>query len=123
MMKMIRLEEAALLISVYVISLLLGFNWWLFWVFLLIPDVSMLGYLSGPRPGAFIYNLFHHRAIALIIAFAGYFTGLTWLLFIGIILFGHSTMDRIFGYGLKYSDDFKHTHQGWIGQEKVGKGL
>ncbi|WP_206365138.1 DUF4260 family protein [Sphingobacterium corticibacterium] len=23
-------------------------------------------------------------------------------------------MDRIFGYGLKYLDDFKHTHLGWI---------
>ena len=30
----------------------------------------------------------------------------------GIILFGHASMDRIFGYGLKFSDNFKHTHLG-----------
>lgn len=27
-------------------------------------------------------------------------------------------MDRIFGYGLKYSDDFKHTHLGMIGKKE-----
>jgi hypothetical protein len=34
---------------------------------------------------------------------------------IGVILFGHSAMDRIFGYGLKFDDDFKNTHLGRIG--------
>ncbi|TAG51385.1 MAG: DUF4260 family protein, partial [Runella slithyformis] len=33
---------------------------------------------------------------------------------IGIILFAHSAMDRIAGYGLKYEDAFKHTHLGWL---------
>jgi hypothetical protein len=32
----------------------------------------------------------------------------------GVILFGHSSMDRIFGYGLKYSDSFQHTHLGML---------
>lgn len=30
--------------------------------------------------------------------------------FTGIILLMHSAMERIFGYGLKFEDDFKHTH-------------
>jgi hypothetical protein len=34
----------------------------------------------------------------------------------GLILFGHSSMDRILGYGLKYSDSFQHTHLGMIGR-------
>lgn len=34
-----------------------------------------------------------------------------------IILFGHWAIGRIFGYGLKYGDDFKHTHLGWIGRK------
>ncbi len=29
---------------------------------------------------------------------------------IGIILFAHQTMDRIAGFGLKFFDNFKHTH-------------
>lgn len=33
----------------------------------------------------------------------------------GVILFAHASMDRIFGYGLKYADDFKHTHLQEIG--------
>jgi GNAT superfamily N-acetyltransferase len=28
------------------------------------------------------------------------------------------TIDRVFGYGLKYPDAFQHTHLGWIGQRK-----
>lgn len=35
--------------------------------------------------------------------------------FPGIILFGHSNMDRIFGCGLKYADSFRHTHLGMLG--------
>jgi hypothetical protein len=31
-------------------------------------------------------------------------------------LLGHSSFDRVLGYGLKYDDDFKHTHLGWIGK-------
>ena len=27
-------------------------------------------------------------------------------------------MDRMFGYGLKYDDAFKHTHLGWIGGQR-----
>jgi hypothetical protein len=34
----------------------------------------------------------------------------------GLILFGHSSMDRVLGYGMKYSDSFQHTHLGMIGK-------
>jgi len=33
------------------------------------------------------------------------------------VLYGHSSFDRLCGYGLKYVDDFKHTHLGWIGKK------
>ncbi|PWT99714.1 MAG: DUF4260 domain-containing protein, partial [Bacteroidetes bacterium] len=35
---------------------------------------------------------------------------------IGTILWSHSCMDRIFGYGLKYENGFKFTHLGVIGK-------
>jgi hypothetical protein len=35
----------------------------------------------------------------------------------GIILFGHSSMDRIFGYGLKLNEGFKFTHLGLVGNK------
>jgi hypothetical protein len=34
----------------------------------------------------------------------------------GIILFGHSSMDRMFSYGLKTFQGFKFTHLGEIGK-------
>ncbi|MEO6611453.1 MAG: DUF4260 family protein [Chitinophagaceae bacterium] len=30
---------------------------------------------------------------------------------------GHSSMDRMFGYGLKTNEGFKYTHLGMIGKE------
>lgn len=36
-----------------------GRSWWLFALLLLVPDVSMVGYLRDARLGAAIYNLGH----------------------------------------------------------------
>jgi hypothetical protein len=36
----------------------------------------------------------------------------------GVILFGHSSMDRMMRYGLKYFTGFRFTHLGKIGKEK-----
>ena len=63
---------------------------------------------------AWSYNLFHHKAIALLVISFGYFSYSNDYLVAGIILFGHSAMDRILGYGLKYADGFKHTHLGTL---------
>jgi hypothetical protein len=41
-----------------------------------------------------------------------------WLQLAGIILFTHSSMDRVFGYGLKYPDSFNNTHLGPIGKAR-----
>ena len=38
------------------------------------------------------------------------------LMFAGTILFGHSSFDRVMGYGLKHEDAFQNTHLGWIGR-------
>ena len=32
------------------------------------------------------------------------------------ILFGHSSFDRVLGYGLKHEDAFQNTHLGRIGR-------
>jgi hypothetical protein len=76
----------------------------------------MLGYLVNARIGAILYNLIHHKALAIALSIAGYFFGVHELTLAGVVLFAHSSMDRVFGYGLKYADDFKHTHLGWIGK-------
>lgn len=112
MKNVIKLEEAGQLgLSVYLFSLL-PYEWYWFLIFLLLPDIGMLGYLVSTKTGAVTYNIFHHKGLAIIIYLVGIMIQLHWLMLVGVILFGHSAMDRIFGYGLKYPDNFKHTHLG-----------
>jgi len=95
----------------------IGLQWWLFPLCLLLPDVSMAGYLINSKIGAWLYNFFHHKLLAVFILVLGFCLKIQIVEFIGVILFAHSAMDRIFGYGLKFKDDFKHTHLGWIGKK------
>ena len=74
----------------------------------------MLGYLVNPRLGAYLYNIFHHKGIALLVGAAGLLTKQPVLMLAGVILFGHAAMDRTMGYGLKYTTSFKQTHLGTL---------
>jgi hypothetical protein len=83
---------------------------------LLAVDVSMVGYLRGPRPGAFLYNLAHNWAVALAVLGVGVAAGSTVAVLAGAVLVAHVGMDRFAGYGLKYPTDFKDTHLGRLGR-------
>ena len=108
----LKTEEGLLFIlSIYLFSLL-TFSWWWFPALILLPDLGMLGYLINNKTGAFTYNLFHHKGIAIVIFLAGIYFHNEILQLTGIIIFGHASLDRLFGYGLKYPDNFKHTHLG-----------
>jgi len=116
MTSIIKLEEIAMFVLATYLFSLLDLAWWWFVVFLLAPDIGMFGYAINNRIGAISYNLFHHKGIAVAVYLLGVYINNEWLLFAGIILFAHSCFDRILGYGLKYSDDFKNTHLGRIGR-------
>ncbi|MEM7738862.1 MAG: DUF4260 domain-containing protein [Deinococcota bacterium] len=118
---LLKLEEAAELGLSLWLFFTLGIAWWLYLLFLLAPDIGMLGYLVSPRTGSLLYNLFHHKGIAIILLIVGLASGLNWLAFIGTLLLGHAALDRVLGYGLKYSDAFGHTHLGWVGQAAKSK--
>lgn len=116
MKTIVKLEELGLFIlGIYLFSLL-NYEWWWFLVLILAPDFSMIGYVFGNKTGAFLYNLFHHKGVAVCLYIIGCFLKLEIVQLIGIILFSHSAMDRIFGYGLKYEKGFKYTHLGEIGK-------
>ena len=118
MKTLIKLEELGLfLFSIYLFSLL-DFPWWFYPLFLFAPDLSMIGYLFGPRVGAITYNLIHHKAIALGLFVAGALLHSPVVALIGVLLLGHSSLDRVLGYGLKYGDAFSHTHLGAIGKNQ-----
>ena len=118
MKRTIQAEELLLfLLSLYGLYLL-NAEWWFYVLLLLGPDVSMIAYLAGNKAGAIVYNIFHHRGLAVLIFLIGFITQFWIVQVIGIILFGHSSMDRLFGYGLKYFSGFKDTHLGKIGSHK-----
>jgi len=117
MKSILKLEEAAMLIlSIYALSLL-HVSWWVYLLILIAPDISFIGYSGGNKVGAFCYNLFHHKGIAIAIFITGFIFKNEWLQIIGIILFGHSSLDRMLGYGLKLNEGFKYTHLGMIGKK------
>jgi hypothetical protein len=117
MKKLISLEEAAMLaLSIYLFSRL-SFGWWVYLALILTPDLSMIGYLVNTRIGAILYNFFHHKGVAICIYVAGLYFQNEVAQLIGLILFGHSSMDRMLGYGLKYPDSFQNTHLGMIGKK------
>lgn len=103
-------------LSIYLFSLL-SYPWWLFLVLFLTPDIGMIGYVIHNKAGAFCYNLFHHKGLAILIYGLGVYVSNELLQFSGIILFGHASFDRILGYGLKYEKGFKFTHLGEIGKK------
>jgi len=83
---------------------------------LLAPDLSMIGYLGGPRLGAITYNALHNLATALGILAIGWFVPIAPLALAGAVLVAHVGMDRSLGYGLKLPSDFRDTHLGRIGR-------
>jgi len=116
MRNLLKLEEAAIFAGT-LIAFYGAFpgDWWVFLLLLFAPDIGMIGYLDGPRLGAITYNLLHHRGIAVAIYFLGVYLENPVIVWIGVIIFLHSTLDRVFGYGLKYADSFQNTHLGPIG--------
>lgn len=117
MNNLLKLEELGqFLLSILLFSQL-DYAWWIFPACILLPDLSMIGYLANPKTGAWLYNFFHHKFVAIAILVSGLGLGNPLIALAGVILFGHSAMDRIFGYGLKFNDDFKNTHLGWIGKK------
>lgn len=93
-----------------------GYDWWWFLVLFFAPDLSMIGYLINTKIGAACYNFAHHLGVAIAVFLLGKYMNINELVLSGGILFAHSAFDRILGYGLKYSDDFKNTHLGRIGK-------
>lgn len=106
----LRLEGLTVLITTVVLYAQLEASWLLFALLLLAPDLAMLAYLFNPRLGALVYNLVHTYVLALALAAVAYFGGFSTLLALALIWLAHIGMDRMVGYGLKYTDDFKHTH-------------
>ena len=112
----LRLEGVAAFVAGLAIFGVAGGSWLLALPLLLVPDLSMVGYVGGPRLGAFTYNLFHTWAMGLVVLGLGVWSGIDAVVLAGAILIAHVGMDRAAGYGLKLPTSFHDTHLGRIGK-------
>ena len=115
---LLKLEEVAIFLFCVFLFSKLNFAWWWFSALLLLPDIGMIGYIINPKTGAFTYNLLHNRFVASLVAFYALTYGNDYWTLTAIILFAHISLDRAFGYGLKYNDAFSNTHLGVIGKKQ-----
>jgi len=111
----LRLEALAILGLALLFYAHGGYGWGRFFLLLLLPDLSLLGYVMGPRVGAMSYNAVHSSVGPLALGAAAWL----WMpaaLPIALIWMAHVGMDRALGYGLKYPSAFGHTHLGIVGR-------
>jgi hypothetical protein len=107
---LLRVEGVALLVLSVLLYRVNGGGWLMFGVLLLTPDLSVLGYLAGPRVGAATYNAFHTYALPAVVGALGMILASPLTVAVALIWFAHIGMDRTVGYGLKYPSSFKDTH-------------
>jgi len=114
----LRLEGAAAFIAGMALFGWLGGPWLFILPLLLLPDLSAVGYLRGPRLGAFTYNVVHNWALGLAVLGVAFAMDSVPLAIAGAVLIAHVGMDRAVGYGLKLSTSFHDTHLGRMGRER-----
>jgi hypothetical protein len=113
----LKLEEVGYFILATFAYLYFGGTPLTFALLILLPDLSMAGYLINPVVGAYTYNVVHHKALSILIFIIGIYIGNQTLILLSTILFAHSSLDRAAGYGLKYKDSFFNTHLGRINKK------
>ena len=96
-----------------------GGNWLFLIPLLLLPDVSAIGYLAGPRIGAFTYNVVHNWVPGFVTLGIGAWLASPEITLAAAILIAHVGMDRAVGYGLKLPSSFHHTHLGRMGRTRA----
>ena len=112
---LLRLEGLVVLAAALAGYSQLGAGWGAFAMMFLLPDLSFLGYLAGPRRGAAAYNAAHSYLGPVALLALGGLAELPVALAVGLIWCAHIGFDRMLGYGLKYGSEFGATHLGRVG--------
>jgi hypothetical protein len=113
---LLRLEGLTLFVGMTLLYAVWGGSWLLYVILFLVPDISIIAYLSGPRFGAMIYNAMHSYMAPMVLMVMGFGFAAPLVLSIAIIWLAHIGIDRALGYGLKYTAGFGFTHLGRIGK-------
>ena len=116
MIRLLRLENAALAALAIGLYWQSGASWWLFAALILVPDLSFIGYLRGPRVGARVYNAAHSWIGPVLAGAAGGLRQQPLAISVALVWAAHIGIDRALGYGLKHESGFSDTHLGRIGR-------
>lgn len=114
-----RAENAAIAVLATVGFVHSGFAWWWLLALFLVFDLSMLGYVASPRLGAWTYNLGHSYLVPAALGAVWWLADARWAGFLTLAWAFHIGVDRLLGYGLKFTDRFTHTHLGEIGPSRA----
>ncbi|WP_127145791.1 DUF4260 domain-containing protein [Pelagibacterium montanilacus] len=95
-----------------------GMAWWAALLFFFAPDLGFLGYLKGPKVGAFVYNAVHIYGLGAGLLALGHLVSAPLLVALGTLWLAHAGFDRALGYGLKTTEGFSFTHLGRIGRRR-----
>ena len=101
----------------------MGGGWVWFVLLILVPDVSLVGYVWGARIGAAMYNAAHNYALPLLFGVVGGALDHRLLVLMSSLWITHIGIDRTLGYGLKYVTSFADTHLGRVGRKPLPSAL
>lgn len=107
---LLRIEGLTVLVTAVTLYAQSHFSWWTFALLLLAPDLAAIGYLVNKKVGSILYNIVHTYLLPAMLILLSFWLNSPLALQLGLIWLTHIGMDRIVGYGLKYSTDFKDTH-------------
>ncbi len=107
---LLRAEGAVLLLLSLGLYAVIDGGWLLFLALILVPDLSILGYLSGARVGAVVYNTVHALVLPALLVGAALLGAGPRFLDLALIWTAHIGADRMLGFGLKYPSAFRETH-------------
>lgn len=116
---LLRLEGLVVAVATAVLYARTGASWWMFAGLWLAPDLSMLAYLRRPCLGAKYYNAAHTYLLPGVLGLLGLLLHANMLVPVALIWVNHIGVDRLLGYGLKYSDGFGFTHLGRLGKREA----
>jgi Domain of unknown function (DUF4260) len=107
---LLRAEGLAVLVASLTLYFHAGYGWLLLVVLALAPDLSMIGYLAGPRVGALVYNAVHTYVLPVALGVVGVLSDADPCKQVSLIWLAHIGADRLLGFGLKYPTRFQDTH-------------
>jgi uncharacterized protein DUF4260 len=115
----IRADAAAIVaLTLWAVSVT-NSSWIWFFALFLLPDLSMIGYVFGPRVGAAAYNVGHLYAWPVGLLAAGLTTHASFATTAALSWIAHIALDNVVGYGLKLPTGFEYTTLGPIGRARA----